>query len=190
MQTEDINLSLLPKPCIAAALKYRYLELEINRTISSICSPFCRPCKGGCCRTEICAESISSFWLHLVGTVGNHSPVQFDENQGWLAPNGCRISAGRPPLCYEFLCDKIFENIPPGSFSRSLKELCQSLSLVGKNALGNRHLVTLSSRAIASKLNFKKLEARIAAATESYKRYKKDLIGETSIRSISCPKLQ
>ncbi len=190
METEEIHLSHLPRQCIAVAFKYRYLELEINHTISSICSPFCRPCKGGCCRAEICVESVSSYWLRLVRTVENHNLVQFDENRGWLASNGCRISAGRPPLCYEFLCDKIFENTHPGSFSRSFKELSKLLSLAGKNALGNRHLVTLSSKAISTRLNFIKLEARIAAATESFKRYKKDLIGEPTTPSISYPKLQ
>lgn len=171
-----MKLSHLPRQCKAAALKYRQLELEINHTISSICSPFCRPCKGDCCKAEICVESVSSYWLRLVRAVGDHKPVQFDEIRGWLAPNGCRISAGRPPLCYEFLCDKIFENSPPGSFSRSLKDISRLLSMASKNALGNRHLVSLSSKAISTRLNCKKLEARIAAAAESFKRYKKDLI--------------
>jgi hypothetical protein len=190
VETEDINLSLLPKQCIAVASKYRHLELEINHTISSICSPFCRPCKGGCCRTEFCVESIHSYWLRLVRTVGNHGPVQFDEDRGWLMPNGCRISAGRPPLCSEFLCNDILVNIQTVSFTRTFLELSKLISLVGKNALGSRHLVTLSSRAIVSRLNFKKLETRIAAATESFKRYKKELICEPSIQSISQPKLQ
>jgi len=178
METEEIYLSHLPRQCIAVALKYRHLELEINHTISSICSPFCRRCKGGCCKAEICVESTSSYWLRLVRTVESHSLVQFDETRGWLTSNGCRISVGRPPLCYEFLCDKIFENIPPGSFSRAFKELSKLLSSAGKNAWGTRHLVTLSSRAILNKLNFKKIETRIAAATESFKRYKNNLICE------------
>jgi hypothetical protein len=188
METEDINLSHLPRRCKAAALIYRQIELEINHTISSICSPFCRPCKGGCCKAEICVESVSSYWLRLVRAVEDHSPVQFDDNRGWLTPKDCRISAGRPPLCYEFLCDKIFENIPLGSFSRSLKEISKLLSSAGKYALGNRHLVTLSSKAISTRLNFKKVEDRIAAATESFKRYKKELIRETSIQLILYPK--
>ena len=181
METEEISLSHLPRQSMAVVLKYCHLELEINHTMSSICRPFCQSCKSVCCKAEFCIESIHSDWLRLVREVGNHSFDQFDETRGWLTPNGCRLSAGRPPLCYEFLCEKILENITPGPFSSSFKELSKLLSMAGKNALGTRHLVTLSSRAISIKLNFNRIEAKIAAATESFIRLKKELISEPSI---------
>lgn len=163
-------------------MAYRNLEQQTSRIISSICRPFCSRCNVVCCKEEFCSESIDSFWLRLIWQTCDHEISQYDAHRGWLRPNGCGLMAGRPPLCHEYFCNDIFDKISQASSSHDFIEISKLLALAGKNALGNSHLVTLSSEQVLTRLNFTKLKTRITRSFEQLRRYEKDLSGPTLLK--------
>ena len=158
----DIIKHGFPKECISAASEYQFLEQKVRRLIAWACSPFCSECSDCCCRKDICSESVNSFWLKLMWKMSNHDISQYDDSRGWLSAHGCLLTVGRPPVCYEYLCDKILEEISKKPHLNCLKELSRLLTLAGQKAFGNSHLVTLSSNQILTQLNFIRLRGRIA----------------------------
>ena len=159
--------SHVPIRCISVAREYLHLESKVRLSLSEACVSFCRECLDLCCRKEICYESISSDWLKLIWSLCGHEMHEYDKTKGWLSSHGCNLYAGRPPVCYEFLCNKIAKNIPNGYFSY-LRTISKIPSLVGQNALGNRHLVTLSPEEIKFRLDFNRLRKRIAMCIELF----------------------
>jgi hypothetical protein len=164
-----------PAGCISAALDYQFLEQKVRRLISWVCFPFCSECSECCCRKNICHESLNSFWLKLMWQMCNHNFSQYHDSRGWLSSNGCLLSVGRPPVCYEYLCDNILEKISKKPCLNCLKELSRLLTLAGQKALGNSHLVTLSSKQILTQLNFKRLRGRISKALCLYYEHERNL---------------
>jgi len=62
-----------------------------------------------------------------------------------------------------------------GAYAASLIKICNLPGYMGKNALGSRHLVTLSSNEVFSILNFKRLRNRIAKCIELFEQCEKQL---------------
>ena len=173
--SESTIINDLPEVCISTALDYKILEQKIRRLISWICAPFCGECGGFCCRKDICHESHDSFWLRLIWKMCHHHSPQYHHSRGWLSSSGCLLSVGRPLVCYEYLCDSMLEKIPEKPYLKCLKELSRLLTFVGQNALGNNHLVTLSSKQILTQLDFKRLRERISKALYIYYEHERDL---------------
>ena len=163
----------LPKQCIKAACEYHYLESRVQLLLSKASISFCSECIDRCCTKDICSESIHSYWLRIIRSLCGHRTSQYDDDTGWLSSYGCNLIGGRPPVCYEFYCDRILGAIPGGNYSRCLNNISKLPSLIGKNALGNGHLVTLSSKEILSFLNFDRLRNRIVKFLKLYKQIKK-----------------
>lgn len=155
-------------PCgfTEAAEAYLFLEQKVRRLTAGMCFPFCSRCSGACCREDICRESIESFWLSSIWQMRNHHIARYHPQRGWLAPKGCMISAGRPPVCYDFLCDRMLESLPAGPHLTCLKELSRLPGRAGERALGNRHLVTLSAEQVLRRLNLERLRGRIEKAMD------------------------
>lgn len=151
-----------PDYIVKVAHDYAHLEKRIGGLIRRLCAGFCRKCADCCCREDICRESIDSSWLTLVWGLADNHISQYDKIDGWLAASGCQIIAGRPPVCYEFFCDDILNVFDSGPFRDELKQLSKLISITGKRALGNRHLVVLSAEEIALRLNCGKFSDRIA----------------------------
>ena len=124
---------------------------------------------------KISVMNLNSFWLRFIWEMYNHNSSQYHDSRGWLSSNGCILPVGRPLVCYEYLCESILEKISEKSYLKCLKELSRLLTLVGQNALGNCHLVTLSSKQILTQLNFKRLRGRISKALYLYYKYERDL---------------
>ena len=105
----------------------------------------------------------------------NHNFSQYHDSKGWLSSNGCLLSVGRPPVCYAYLCDNILEKISEKPYLNCLKELSRLVTWAGQKALGNRHLVTLSSKQVLTQLNFKRLKGRISKSLCLYYEHERDL---------------
>jgi hypothetical protein len=155
-----------PTDLMLAANEYLFLESKVNFLISQACSCSCRECKDRCCRKEYCSESVSSCWLRIIWTLCSNDISNYDEEKGWLSPYGCHLTAGRPPVCYDFFCNRILEKNPMGTYVASLIKISKLPGFIGKNALGTRHLVTLSSKEVFRLLNFNRLRNRIAKCLE------------------------
>jgi hypothetical protein len=171
----------LPTHYITAAREYGHLEARVRRLIAKACLSFCSECNDICCKENICFESIESFWLKIVQIVHGHETSGYNESLGWLSSCGCALAVGRPPVCYEFFCNRILEEIPKGNYLIGLKGISSLVSFAGKNALGNRHLVALSAEEIMTLLDSNKLRKRIAKCFNLYKQY------ESQIESTSVP---
>ena len=61
----------------------------------------------------------------------------------------------------------------------NLKAISALPAIAGKNALGNKHLVTLSAEQILKRMNFTKLGKQIAKSLNLFQRY------ETEMRQFS-----
>ncbi|MBI5064524.1 MAG: hypothetical protein HZB87_13910 [Desulfatitalea sp.] len=127
----------------AILASYGQLETEVRQCMQKACEPFCGRCKTPCCREIFCRESLESPFLASVRQ--RFAPTAgWDAALGWLTPAGCSLSAGRPPVCYEFLCRTILDvRATPQDRSR-LETLARLLTHAGRNAAGRRHLVELT----------------------------------------------
>jgi hypothetical protein len=161
--------------CLKVVHEYTQLEFQIRKLITSLCFPFCRHCINYCCQEKFCNESISSFWLNLVWQNSGYQLSQYDADLGWLTDSGCRLDTGRPPVCYSFLCQEILTKLSPNDPLDPLIEIAKLIPQVGKNAIGNKHLVTLTASEIMERLDFTKLSRRIAKGLQLFEQSKKQI---------------
>jgi len=142
-------------------LCYVKLETSVRRIIEYLCSPVCAACPACCCREEICRENLGSPWLTLVSNQVGHDLRDYHPFNGWLGSHGCRLRAGRPPVCYEFICSRLRLSIPLKDRLHEFAPVLKILSIVGRRAIGSQHLVTISRGELAEKLNSRRLGKRI-----------------------------
>mgnify|MGYP003493755220 CR=1 FL=1 len=140
-------------PLNAIVESYGQLEIELQHRMREACALFCDRCGVRCCRVDFCYESLESPFLAHVRARFAPS-AHFDAVVGWLTPAGCGLAAGRPPVCYEFLCRAIMEAQPTRQHLAALENLAMLLTRAGRNALGRRHLVALED---LNRLNSRRL---------------------------------
>ncbi len=160
-------MSQLSNLCIQTAREYRQLEMQVSFRLSRFCHDFCSGC-GDCCKADICVEAIESAWLRIVRNQGGDGTSRFSRSTGWLSSKGCRLKAGRPPLCYEFFCERGTDHFRKEDILDPILAISKLPSMAGQNALGKRHLVTLEEEEILHKLNFNRLRKKIALARKNY----------------------
>ena len=96
----------------------------------------CARCTHVCCKEPLCRESIDSDFLRFVlgARVGDYSV-----RDGWHAAGaGCRLSHGRPLVCYEFFC----EQFDPQAVS-ALRQLSRAFKSVYARALAGQHILVV-----------------------------------------------
>lgn len=139
---------------------YSLLEREIQGCMRALCSAVCAQCVTPCCRIDFCRESMQSPFLASVRT--RFVPdACWDPAVGWLTARGCSLSAGRPPVCYEFLCQSLLTNQPTRLHREALQMLSRLLTTAGTCARGRRHLVELND---LSRLNVRRLTLQLDRA--------------------------
>ena len=158
----------LPINGISVVTEYLCLEVKVKLLLSKACASFCGECLDVCCRQEICSESMDSNWLRIVWGMCGHEASEYDHHEGWLSSNGCVLVAGRPPFCYAFMCNKIREHVTKRFYLSYLQTVSNLPSFVGDNAIGSRHLITLSSDEIKFRVNFSRLGKRVAKCHEIF----------------------
>ena len=160
--------------CFQTAHEYRQLEMEVSRCLSRFCKALCNGC-GDCCRAEICVEAVESPWLRIVREQEGDKVSRLNRSAGWLSSKGCRLKAGRPPLCHEFFCERVTDHFREIGILDPVLTISKLPSTAGQNALGKRHLVALEEEEILNKLDFNKLRKRIAFVNESYQHHSSTL---------------
>jgi len=150
----------------SAVLEYQRLETQVRLLIGEVCKSHCSHCLNRCCKKDFCVESIASPWLRLVWETSHHKIMEYDDSTGWLTDSGCRLNAGRPPVCYEFMCSQILMEISATDRMHTIKVLSKLVTFAGANALGKKHLVTLSSTQLLTRLNYTRLRRRLAHSQE------------------------
>ena len=154
---------MLSKQLLELADRYAGLETRVGRLMNNACGPVCAACPKICCRAEMCRESVESPFLSLVRNRAKAKPAWSDEH-GWLGPDGCRLSLGRPPVCYEFLCPAILKARPDASSQTRLQDLAGVLTRAGKRAIGHDHLVEIMTRERLSQVKPGRLAAHLDRA--------------------------
>jgi hypothetical protein len=152
--------NLQRRNCELADLARHYIRLEklAQAAGKQACTSACSQCRKVCCREIFCHESRDSAWLVLVRQQSESAALRYDTRKGWLAKNGCRLSAGRPPVCYEFFCSALLANPTNAAIPRA-RTLAKILSGVGARIHGGQHLVTLD----AENLRLERVRLRLAA---------------------------
>ena len=141
---------------VIAIQKYKDLEQVITNSILKICQPFCSGCQGVCCREEMCRESLDSIWLSMIRISNGHSIRSYSDSRGWLTDSGCALETGRPPVCHEFLCNKIISGLEGTPLKTIADDLGRLINLVGKSIGGKNHLVTLETKQELQRVNYDK----------------------------------
>lgn len=116
---------------------YRSLELRASELMHKICMPFCRVCPTPCCKVSFCREASESPFLAAI----HGGKPEFDDNLGYLGSNGCKMGAGRPPVCHAFVCSRILDAQPTDMHRYALECLGDLVGFVGKKVWRGKHLV-------------------------------------------------
>lgn len=142
---------------------YRSLELRVEALMSVACAPFCSVCPTPCCRTAICREASESPFLLAV----HGSRQAFDGKLGYLGATGCKLGAGRPPVCHAFLCGRILSQQKSDHRRFALECLGDLVGYLGKQVWMKRHLVEALSEADLRKSNTTTFRARLATGADA-----------------------
>jgi hypothetical protein len=142
---------------------YRALELRVGALMTAACAPFCRVCPTPCCRTAICREAAESPFLLAV----HGSRQAFDAKRGYLGTTGCKLGAGRPPVCHAFICGRILSHQPSDQRQFALECLGDLVGYLGKQVWLRRHLVEALSESDLRKSSTTTFRARLATGAEA-----------------------
>ena len=147
--------------------KYAAFEAEVSAYTKKIFQKSCSACDGACCRPEICEESLTSPFLKQLRQ-RFASDAAFSDGRGWLKPNGCALPVGRPPVCYQFFCDAVFEDRRSAEFRYAFTILSSLVNHVGKKALGGKHIVELRDSSELKRVNLTRFEKQLNEAALAF----------------------
>jgi len=143
---------VIQKKLLSELIKnYILLEKKLQKKINDLCKPFCSKCANPCCKEVFCRESIDSSFLYILI---KKQDVKYDN--GWIGSHGCRLSYGRPPVCYEFFCGEVTEkeHLKGAQVVQEIKRFISA----GNKACGNEHLICVND---LSKISEQKIQKSI-----------------------------
>jgi hypothetical protein len=147
---------------------YTSFEITVRQQITKICAPYCSVCEEVCCRPEFCRENLDSPFLGLATTKCLKN-TSYRSWQGWLTSSGCALSTGRPPVCYQFNCNRITDNLPDDLRRYLFKVLSNLVPHIGRRSLGTRHLVEIMEPAQLNKVKSERFTGRLNEARRALK---------------------
>lgn len=143
-----------------------YIELEcaVRELMGQLVSHTCGMCTACCCRVDICEETLQSAFLALLLKDQELGAKDLDDRYGWLDQRGCSLDYGRPPICYAYFCDQLLARLPDDDARLATRVLGQLLHHVGRNALGEWHLVEIRNSDDLEKVDFDAILERMDEA--------------------------
>jgi hypothetical protein len=145
---------------------YADFETAVRHQIADICAPHCSVCRSVCCRPEYCRENSDSPFLNLISAKSRPNKV-YSAERGWLTASGCALSTGRPPVCYQFNCNKVMDALPDDQHCYFFQVLSNLIPHIGKRALGQRHLVEIMDQAQLGKVKLVRFGRRLNEARQA-----------------------
>ena len=147
--------------------KYLNFERDVRVMMDSVCARHCSRCDKICCNQDFCQETIESpFLSHILKA---YSPsTTYTTVSGWLTDTGCGLSIGRPPVCYEFLCESILASQKSEFDCYMVKILSALMTHIGKNAAGGRHLVELLHKDDLHRIRLLQFEKKLQEAQAAF----------------------
>ena len=146
---------------------YAAFEAEVRFFSSEFWSQWCSNCRQVCCKSVYCRETIESPFLYLLLQKHSHH-ISYHTQKDWLSQTGCKLSVGRPPVCYEFLCGNILDAQQTGMQRYAMIILSKLISHIGKRALGPRHLIEVMEPADLKKIRYSRFEKRLSEARNAF----------------------
>lgn len=146
---------------------YSSFEIRVRKMLTAFCNPYCRVCRKICCKPYFCKESISTPFLSLI-LKEFPPPVPYSESSGWLTETGCVLGAGRPTICYEFICDAIAGDQPDLLHKYVLNVLSRLISHLGKHAAGRCHLTEIVSSEEFSRISYSRFKKRLFESEKAF----------------------
>ena len=145
---------------------YGDFEIKVQDLINQLFGHFCVACHDPCCRLDICEEAKDSLFLQRIRAAHNQEEHMAD-GYGWLEPTGCCLHTGRPPVCSEYLCDELLNNLPT-PFERYIAITISSLiTYVGEHAVGELHLCDILHETDMEKVDEKAVLQRLTEADKA-----------------------
>ena len=101
----------MPRKCELdkAIVEYAELEIAVAELIDGRMNHVCAACKKPCCRPDVCAQAVESWFLRKVSehVHGKWWPDDWETRTDpfALTDTGCMLKAGRPLICRSFVCD-------------------------------------------------------------------------------------
>jgi hypothetical protein len=132
--------------------RIREVHIEVESILQSLAAlqeeQPCARCTSVCCKEVMCRESLDSDFLRFL--LGPRAEA-YSADAGWYVPgSGCRLSYGRPLVCYEYFCEQFEDQ------NRSqLRQLSRVLKTLYANAFAGQHMLVVEDigRISANKLN-------------------------------------
>ena len=146
---------------------YATFESEVRIFSSELWFPWCSNCRKVCCKAVYCRETIETPFLFLLLKKNSHQ-VSNNTQTGWLSETGCNLSIGRPPVCYEFLCNNILDAQQTEMHRYAMIVLSKLISYIGKKALGSRHLIEVMDPVDLKKVRYSRFEKRLLEARNAF----------------------
>ena len=125
--------------------RYVSLERDIQKLMAPLSRRYCVTCAGKCCREEICKESIESTFL---SALVEKQRIRYDNKNGWLGAQGCRLAFGRPVVCYDFFCEEVRNR--NCFMTGRLRAIIHDFVSLGNRAHGNIHLLCIADLELLS----------------------------------------
>jgi hypothetical protein len=147
---------------------YAAFEADVRAYSTKIYFNHCSDCKGICCKPELCEESLTSPFLSRLRQHFVPDTV-YDSRSGWLTETGCALPVGRPPVCYQFLCDTVLNMRPEPDFRYALTILSNLVNHVGKKARGRKHVVELQESSELEHLTSTRFKKQLNEADKAFK---------------------
>ncbi len=161
--------------------RIRDVHIEVESILQSLAAlkeeQPCARCTSVCCKEVMCRESLDSDFLRFL--LGPRAEA-YSADAGWYVPgSGCRLSYGRPLVCYEYFCEKFEDQ------NRSqLRQLSRALKTLYANAFAGQHMLVVEDigRITAHKLNiiYDRLEKLRVMANEALRRSLSEKLGMQS----------
>lgn len=150
----------------AAVERYFQLERGVQALMGPLCGPQCAACEAVCCNAGICVETTEVPWLKQVRRVAKGLSKKYNPDTGWLTATGCGLTAGRPPVCYGFFCDRLITTLDPER-AFALRVAGRLLFYAGARALGDRHLCEVTEPEDLNRFRPERLLRKIDEALEA-----------------------
>ena len=147
--------------------EYAAFESEVRVFSSELWFQSCSNCREVCCKAVYCRETFESPFLFLLLKKYSHQ-VYNNTQKAWLGEAGCKLSVGRPPVCYEFLCSNILDAQRTGMHRYAMIVLSKLISHIGKRALGSRHLIEVMDPADLKKVRYSRFQKRLSEARNAF----------------------
>lgn len=158
----------MTREIISLLQRYGAFEQRVRRWTEKWCRPYCSVCRHVCCRVHFCEETRQSVFLAKVSRHFSRQSV-FSPLHGWLGQQGCTLVAGRPPVCYEFICRPMVDAVAVDSLHHhALLVASMVLTHVGGRAIGRRHVVEATQSTDLKRINQKRFLLRLDRAEAAF----------------------